>query len=82
MPVRSRAACTTDSAMGSMMSVVAVFETSIESSAVAAITANSSARVLVPPRRTMASATRRCSPVRSMASAMNDPPSSRNSTGE
>ena len=76
------AARSTASAIGIMISVVAVFETIMLRIAVAAMKANSSCAGLPPPRLTMASASRRWSPVRSIASAMNAPPRTRNRIGE
>ena len=70
------------SAIGIMMSAVDVLEIIVERSAVAVITASSNWLLLAPARRRIASASRRCSPVRSIASARNAPPRNRNMIGE
>ena len=76
--------CNTASAIGIMISVVEVLEISIDNSAAEIMKANSN--VPAPPRpptaRRIARLNRRCSPVRSIASAMNAPPNSRNRIGE
>ncbi len=70
------------SAIGIMMNAVAVLEITVEMAAVAAITASSSCQQLALARRVIASARRRWSPVRSIASARNAPPMNRNMIGE
>ena len=74
----------TATAMGIMMRVVEVFEISIDRIAAAIMKASS--RPACPPRPPsrlrIPSASRRCRPVRSIASAMNPPPNSRNRMSE
>ena len=67
-----------------MISAVEVFEMNIEISAEEIMKASSSRAgpPLLPTSRRIARLSRRCSPVRSIASAMNAPPSSRNRIGE
>ena len=70
------------SAIGIMIRAVEVFEIIIERIAVALITASSNRPGVNPAWRMMNSARRRCSPVRSIASARNAPPTNRNMIGE
>ena len=70
------------SAIGIMISAVEVLEMNIEIVAVAAITASSNCQLECPARARIASASRRCSPVRSIARARNAPPRNRNIVGE
>jgi hypothetical protein len=81
-PGSTFAACSTASAMGIMIRVVAVLETIRLMVAVATMKASSIAAGLDPPRVTMAKARRRWRPVRSIARAMIAPPSTRNRIGE
>ncbi len=73
---------TTASAIGIMMSVVEVFEMNMLSSAVAAMKAKSRPDAVGEARLSSASARRRCSPTRSIASARKAPPRIRNRIGE
>ena len=81
-PSRAPAAPTTASAIGTMMSAVDVLEMNMLSSAVAAMKAKSSPVAVGDARLSSASASRRCSPTRSIASARKAPPRIRNRIGE
>jgi hypothetical protein len=65
-----------------MISAVEVLEIIVEISAVVAITASSKRRGLRPAWASIASASRRCRPVRSIARARKAPPTNRNMVGE
>ena len=72
----------TASATGSIISVVAVLEIHIDSSAVAAMKPNTSRRLLACPNsRTMPSATRRWAPEEAIAVDRMKPPSSSRISG-
>ncbi len=70
------------SPIGIMISAVEVLEMNIEISAVAAITASSNCQFDLLASERIASASRRWSPVRSIARARKAPPRNRNITGE
>ena len=63
--------------MGNIIAAVAVFEIHMEMKAVATMNPSTSRRGLVPTADTMARAIRRCSPQRSMVTAMKNPPMKR-----
>ena len=81
-PARTPPARTTASAIGIMISVVEVLEMNMLSSAVADMKANNSPVAVGAARLSKASARRRCSPTRSIASARKAPPRIRNRIGE
>ena len=65
------------SAIGSIITVVAVFESHIDSAAVASMNPSTTRRGLSPMVLTISRAIRRCSPLRSTARAMRNPPRNR-----
>ncbi len=73
-PSRMAPARNTAAAIGTMISVVDVFDMNIDSKAVETMKANSNPRAPLLARANMASARRPCSPLRSIASARNAPP--------
>ena len=81
-PSLTPAAWSTATPIGIMIKVVAVLETMKLNIAVAVMKARRRAAGVVPPRLMMARARRRWRPVRSMASAMIAPPSTRKRIGE
>ena len=81
-PSATPPASSTALAIGTMIKVVEVLEISSDSVAVAIMKASSNCADVWPERLTMASASRLCSPTRSIASARNAPPRIRNRMGE
>jgi hypothetical protein len=71
----------TEIPIGSIITVVAVLLTHIDSPAVASMNPPTIRRGRVPTARSVSSATRRCSPHRCIASASTNPPRNRNTSG-